>query len=93
MATLPRISPSQAQWAAARWPDMDMKKLEETRTLYATRCSGCHNLVVPEKHSMSEWDVLLSSMAPRAKISVEQKESIRRYLFTVKSVPAAPPVK
>ncbi len=87
MTWLPRVSPAQKEWAAQQWPDMGGTKLEEARALYVDRCSGCHNLVLPEKHTMEQWDILLSTMAPRAKINAEQQQQIRRYLLTAKSAP------
>jgi hypothetical protein len=84
---LPQVSPKQADWAARQWPGMDATKLENARILYVNRCSGCHNLVLPEAHSLDKWNVILSTMAPRAKLSNEEKEQVRQYIFTAKSVP------
>lgn len=89
-AMLPQVSPMQAEWAAHQWPGMDAAQLEEARALYAARCSGCHNVILPKENSIEEWDVMLNKMAPKAKINEQEKETIRRYIV---SAIAVPPVK
>lgn len=87
---LPRITPRQAEWAQSRWPEMDEVRFDMARRLYISRCSGCHNLVLPRKKTVEQWDVILSTMAPRAKLTAGQTELIRRYLVTAKSAPPEP---
>lgn len=82
---LPHVSPAQAEWAGRKWPGMDAAQLEAARVLYVDRCSGCHNLVLPETRSLEKWDVVLSSMAPRAKLTPDEREKIWRYISVVKS--------
>lgn len=81
---LPRLTPAQVRWAGDQWPSADANTLESARTLYVNRCSGCHNLVTPDKHTPEEWDRLLDRMAPRAKLTAEEKESVRRFILAAK---------
>ena len=89
--TLRPITPDHVKWASTQWADMDQKTLEDARTLYVNRCSGCHNLYLPGKLTLEKWDVMLSSMAPRAKLTLDQRELIWRYIVTEKAVPESKP--
>lgn len=86
---LPSLTPSQVRWAGQQWPGTDAGSMESARRLYANRCSGCHNLVTPEKHTAEEWDGLLNRMAPRAHLTADEKESIRRFILAAKTDGAA----
>ena len=84
---LPRVSPTQVQWAAQRWPGITEQELNDYRELYIGRCSSCHNLVPPSEHTLEEWKVLLDKMAARAKITYGQKDDIWTFLVVMKQAP------
>ncbi|MCB0509075.1 MAG: hypothetical protein R2739_04835 [Chitinophagales bacterium] len=48
--------------------------------LYAASCVKCHKLVEPSKFTKEEWVGWLDKMAPKAKITDEQKANIYEYL-------------
>ena len=80
--SLPDVSPSTVQRASAKWPGIDESRLTSGRTLYITKCSGCHSLPQPSLYSGDEWKVKLDEMAARAKLTQEDKEQVYQYLFS-----------
>ena len=84
-ATLPPLTPKQVSWAGSQ--GISAQEIETGRTLYVNKCSGCHNIVPPEKHSLDEWTGFLNKMAHRAKLEPGEKETIYKYLTAAKSAP------
>jgi hypothetical protein len=76
------LSPQQAEWAAEKWPEMTVEQLDNARTMYVMRCSGCHSLYQPAKYSLEKWDRILDTMAPKAKLDGTEREMVRRYIVT-----------
>ncbi len=66
--------------ARARWPDATAASLEHGRQLYVARCSGCHPLHPPGTQPAARWAEVLDQMAPRAKLSADERELVLRYL-------------
>jgi hypothetical protein len=66
--------------ARARWPDVTAASLERGRELYVARCSGCHPLHPPGTQPAARWATVLDQMAPRAKLSADERELVLRYL-------------
>jgi len=62
----------------------EQEKLLAGRTLYAERCSSCHNLHFPQEFSADEWRVKVSAMQQRAKLTDDQKALIINYLANAK---------
>ena len=56
--------------------------LRAGRSLYVDKCSGCHSLIAPERHSDVEWRKEVDEMVAKKKIRLgpEDKESLLRYL-------------
>ncbi len=57
-----------------------LTELQQGRSLYADRCSSCHNLRLPEKYSPEKWSEELGKMQRKAKISDDEKRLIFQYL-------------
>ncbi len=70
LAPSPKISAE-----AAATVTMDQKS-----ALYAASCVRCHKLVSPAKFTKEEWVGWLDKMAPKAKITPEQKSQIYDYV-------------
>lgn len=60
--------------------DVNIETLKKGRALYVNNCSSCHALYLPEKYSKKEWIKSVDDMAPKAKITNEEKELILAYL-------------
>ena len=54
--------------------------IEMKGALYAASCVRCHKLVEPSKFTKDEWVGWLDKMAPKAKITAEQKAQIYDYV-------------
>ena len=52
----------------------------EGKALSLTYCTKCHAEKNPNRGNMAQWDKWLDKMAPKAKISGEQKMKIRDYI-------------
>jgi len=50
------------------------------RDLFASKCSGCHNLPNPLQFTNSEWDSILVPMRNKAKLSDEEHLKIFNWL-------------
>lgn len=54
--------------------------IAEGKMLYENSCARCHKLFPAAKHDKSGWSQTLESMAPKAKITEEQKILVYNYL-------------
>lgn len=50
------------------------------KTLYENSCARCHKLFPVTKHNKNGWSGTLDRMAPKAKITEEQKTLVYNYL-------------
>lgn len=55
-------------------------QLEAGKTLMLANCAKCHKLKEPETRTAAEWDVVLTRMIPKAKLSAEDGKLVRAYL-------------
>jgi cytochrome c5 len=58
----------------------NIEELQKGRALYVNKCSSCHSLYLPEKYNKAEWSKQVNKMAPKAKITDQEKELIQAYL-------------
>lgn len=77
---IPRPTDSHLARARTRWPDTTRASLEEGRELYVARCSGCHPLHAPDTQPPERWAALVDEMAPRARLSPDERDLVLRYL-------------
>jgi cytochrome c5 len=52
----------------------------EGKITYEANCARCHALKEPSNYTADEWTKWIDKMAPRAKISEEQKQQIFNYV-------------
>jgi cytochrome c1 len=62
-------------------PKATLEELQKGRELYINNCASCHSLHQPEKFDTIQWKKSMEKMAPKAKISKEDKELILKYLI------------
>ncbi len=84
---LPHATPLDAELAQDRWPGTSMETLEADRRLYVGRCSGCHGLYLPSRHTPHEWPKLLDDMTREAKLTAPERVRIERFVLTLASRP------
>lgn len=54
--------------------------IAEGKTTFETSCAKCHDLPVPAKYSDEKWIGIMNAMAPKAKLSKAQSESVYNYV-------------
>src|SRR4051812_34808766 len=81
---VPRPNASATRAARERWPGTTRVQLENGRSLFLARCSGCHNLPKPTDYSAQEWRPIVERMEPLAKLTNEQGELVLRYVVAIR---------
>jgi hypothetical protein len=77
-------------WSQQHGADVGMEELQAGRSAYVSNCAGCHHLHRPEEYAPAEWPGLVAKMAPRAKLSAEEKRLIASYLSATSARLRAP---
>jgi hypothetical protein len=80
-------------WSQQHGADVGMEGLQAGRSTYVSKCAGCHHLHRPEEYAPAEWPELVAKMAPRAKLSADERRLIATYLSATSArlrEPAAP---
>lgn len=63
-----------------------MAQLQEGYILYTKgACISCHGAMSIYQYSETAWKTIIASMAPRARISETQKESLYQYVLAIKA--------
>ena len=58
----------------------DIASLQKGRELYINKCASCHTLYAPEKFNKTEWNKWVDKMAPKAKLTQEEKVLVKAYV-------------
>jgi len=53
-------------------------EMSRGQRLYASKCSSCHSLIAPQRHSKDEWIQYVDKYGQ--KITVEDKQILLEYL-------------
>jgi hypothetical protein len=64
----------------------ELSGLAEGRSLYVSKCSGCHPLYPPSEGDAEFWEEHVEDMAGRARIDPGQSDLILRYLEAASSL-------
>jgi cytochrome c5 len=80
---LPRATPADAERAQRRWPEATTADLDRGRSLYAARCSNCHQPVAPGSVAPVDWPTHVSEMKERASLNDAEATLVIRYLITM----------
>lgn len=57
-----------------------LEDLQQGRTLLMAKCGGCHNVPVPQEHTVADWPKKLDDMSARAGLTPVQHDLIELYL-------------
>lgn len=78
--------PTEAQLTAAktRFPDVTMETLKKGQTIYYGPCTHCHGDKGINRRDEKEWSAVLDDMAPKAKLSAEEKDAVWKYIMSVR---------
>lgn len=52
----------------------------EGKAVYEASCGRCHKLFSPDKGNMTQWTKWLNAMAPKAKLTDEEKQMVTNYI-------------
>lgn len=55
-------------------------ELAQGRSLYIDNCNRCHGLYAPESFSSSRWRSIMSSMAPKTRMSSAEISLVLKYV-------------
>ncbi|MCL9807543.1 hypothetical protein NAT51_18615 [Flavobacterium amniphilum] len=55
-------------------------ELAEGKALYENKCGNCHKLFAASKHDKDGWEQTMYYMAPKAKLTEDQKRLVYNYL-------------
>lgn len=77
---LAAVTEADRAWARQSFPETQ-EDLDESRGMYARKCSGCHMLVLPPNVPQAEWPRLIDKMAPKAKLDDAEHARILRYVL------------
>jgi cytochrome c5 len=85
-ATAESTKPTEAQLQAvkAKNADITMETLEKGHSIYYGACTRCHGAKNITSRSEEEWPKILDKMAPRAKLTQEEKSAVYNYVMGVK---------
>lgn len=50
------------------------------KTLYTAKCGRCHKLYNPNRGNMTQWTKWINRMAPKAKLTAEEKQLVTDYV-------------
>jgi len=56
--------------------------LAEGEALYQANCGKCHDLKDPSRYTVAEWRPIMESMAPKARLNMEQKTDVLTYVIS-----------
>jgi hypothetical protein len=57
-----------------------LAELQQGKEIFSNKCGRCHKLPKPEKHMPEEWTKILEKMAPKAKLTPDQKALVFKYV-------------
>lgn len=55
-------------------------ELAEGKSLYENKCGNCHKLFPASKHDKEGWEQTMYYMAPKARLTEDQKKLVYNYL-------------
>jgi|SRR6185437_3183352 len=78
--------PTEVQLTAgkAKFPDMTMDVLKKGHSIYYGACTNCHGAKNVNNYTEQEFLGILDKMAPKAKLTAEEKDAVWKYAIAVK---------
>jgi len=68
--------------AQKSWPNTTLEELKEGNTIYRNDCSTCHKNFEVTRFGEAKWKKMIDIMAPKAKLTTEQKEKLTKFLLS-----------
>lgn len=77
VATTPAVSTTPTATPANLTKEEILKKGED---LFNLKCGRCHGLPSPSEHTIADWQPIMASMAPKAKLNAEETNWVLAYV-------------
>jgi len=74
--------PTQEMADRAKLP---LATIREGHSVYLRKCGECHELMLPDRVTDSDWHVVVPGMAWNAGISRQEEDAVLQYLIAAKS--------
>jgi len=68
--------------AQKRWPGTTEEILAQGKQINDTKCTTCHGAKRIETRSEESWKHAIDVMAPKAKLSADEKDKLTRYILS-----------
>ena len=88
---LPHPNAPDADRATVKWPAVQLTDLKDGRSIYRSKCGGCHRLYLPSKFSPEHWQASMTEMSARAGLNASQRSKLEAYLWSLSSRPVPKP--
>ena len=78
------FSPGDKELAVAQktWPNTTLEELKEGNSIYRNQCTECHKNFEITKFSEKKWKHEIDEMAPKAKLTAEQKDKLTKFILS-----------
>lgn len=68
--------------AQKTWPNATIEELKEGHSIYRNECTQCHKNFEITKFSEKKWRKEIDHMAPKAKLTPEQKDKLIKFILS-----------
>ncbi|HTA63388.1 MAG TPA: hypothetical protein VK835_13070 [Bacteroidia bacterium] len=68
----------------AKFPDLTLAELIKGYSIYHGACTNCHRAKNITERSEEKWIGVLNAMAPKAKLTEEEKDAVWKYIMATK---------
>jgi cytochrome c5 len=77
-------SPSARELAVAekRWAGTTLEELKQGKIIFDNKCTTCHAAKKIVGRTEESWKDAIEKMAPKAKLSPEEKEKLTKYILS-----------
>jgi len=65
--------------------NLPLSAIREGHSVYLRKCAECHELMLPDRVTSSDWHVVVPGMAWNAGISRQEEDAVLQYLLAAKS--------
>lgn len=86
-----KFMPTEKELAVAQktWPTATLEELKEGNNIYRNQCSECHKNFEITNFSEKKWKHEIDDMAPKAKLTAEQKEKLSKFILSYREANSA----
>lgn len=90
--TVNTLEPGEAEVKAIqeRYTGVSLQTLKDGYAIYTGPCAKCHRKKKIYSKSEEEWSKILNKMAPKSKLTSEQKDALWKYIVAMKATHSSP---